>query len=140
MGDRDPVVFFYGSFINLGVLKEYDIVPDAVDVGTLKGFDISVAPLATLVPNPERSVYGIIVRVPHEKLERLYGGNWVKAYAPEAVLVESSRGESVPALCWIAPIKQVEAAKGAYLDKIVKASRKHGFPSTYIDRLEEFRG
>ena len=140
MGDRDPLVFFYGSFINLNVLKEYDIEPDSVDVVTLKGFDISVAPLATLVPNAERSVFGILVRIPHEKLERLYGGDWVKAYVPEAVLVESSKGESVPALCWIAPVGEWEATKGSYLDKMVKAGRTHGFPDAYIDRLEEFRG
>jgi len=140
MGNRDPLVFFYGSFINLNVLREYDIEPPMIDVGVLKGYDISVAPLATLVENPERSVYGIIVRVEHEKLDRLYGGDWVKHYTPEAVLVETSTGEEVPALCWISSLGEKAPAKGSYLDKMVKAGKKHGFPSDYIDRLEEFRG
>lgn len=41
--------FFYGSYMNLDVLKEVDLVPGRVEVARLNGFDILIRPLANLV-------------------------------------------------------------------------------------------
>jgi hypothetical protein len=32
-------VFFYGSYMNLGVLREVDLVPERWEIGRLGGFD-----------------------------------------------------------------------------------------------------
>ncbi len=68
---RKVPVFFYGSFINLDVLKEVDLVPDGYRVARLLGWDIRIAPLATLEPKDNACVYGIVVESTHEELERV---------------------------------------------------------------------
>jgi hypothetical protein len=37
-------VFFYGSYMNFGVLREVDLVPEQWEVGQLNGFDIRIVP------------------------------------------------------------------------------------------------
>lgn len=41
--------FFYGSYMNPGVLEEVDLHPEAFEVARLDGFDIRIGPLANLV-------------------------------------------------------------------------------------------
>ncbi len=132
--------FFYGSFINLDVLKhQADLVPDQIEVARLSGFDIRIQPLANLVRSNRRCVYGIVVRATHQELDRLYSQDWVGIYLPEAVLVETLDGRWRAALCYIAPSPAPGPAANDYIDRIVGPARQHGFPDWYIGRLESFR-
>jgi hypothetical protein len=132
-------VFFYGSFINRRVLADVDLLPEEVEVARIWGFDIHVRPLANLVRSDRHSVYGIVCTTTHADLERLYGQEWVGAYLPEAVLVETKDGRLIPALCYIAPGMAPGRAADDYLDRIVGPAREYGFPEWYIERLEKFR-
>ena len=140
----DPTVwtFFYGSFINLEVLKNAGFVPHTYEVARLSGFDIRIQPLANLVRSDQHTVYGILAPCTHEQLRRLYdyardrlGGT----YLPEPVLAETLDGKSRPALCYIAPALEPGPAGNDYIDRIVGPARRHGFPDWYIARLESFR-
>ena len=71
MAERRVRVFFYGSYINLEVLKEVDLRPENVEVAMLHGFDIRVQPLANLVPVEGRTVYGILTEATHAELSEL---------------------------------------------------------------------
>ncbi len=42
-------VFFYGSNINLDILKKVAIIPEQVEVAKLDGFDIRIRPLENLM-------------------------------------------------------------------------------------------
>jgi hypothetical protein len=141
MAEPKVWVFFYGSFINLEVLRGAGLVPDRVEVARLGGFDIVIGPLANLIRSDQHSVYGILVTATHAELGRLYdyardqlGGT----YLPEAVLAETS-GAWRPALCYIAPPMEPRPPANDYLDRIVVPARQHGFPAWYLARLEEFR-
>ena len=134
-------VFFYGSFINLNVLRGAGLDPDRVEVARLGGFDIVIRPLANLVRSDQHSVYGILVTATHAELGRLYdyardelGG----IYLPEAVLVETTGGWR-PALCYTAPQMEPKTPSNDYIDRIVMPARQHGFPAWYVARLEAFR-
>jgi hypothetical protein len=134
-------VFFYGSFINLDVLRGAGLVPDRAEVARLSGFDIVIRPLANLVQSDQQSVYGILVTATHAELGRLYdlardkmGGT----YLPQAVLVETA-GAWRPAICYIAPNMEPGAPSNDYIDRIVMPARQHGFPAWYLARLETFR-
>lgn len=139
MDEAKIKVFFYGSFIDTRVLAEVDLVPSGVEVARLSGFDIRIEPLANLVRSDRDSVYGIVCQATHAELERLYGRDWVAAYRPEAVIVETLGGSLIPALCYIALSSRPFPAEGDYLDRIVGPARTLGFPEWYIARLEEFR-
>ena len=139
MGAAKVRVFFYGSFINKRVLAEVGLVPQQVEVASLRGFDIRIGPLANVVRAEHQTVYGIVCEATHAELERLYAQDWVGTYLPEAVLVETTAGLSVPALCYVAPEAPYAPATADYLDRIIAPARELGFPSWYLDRLESSR-
>lgn len=143
MSGRSVWTFYYGSNINLEILKRFDYVPDKVEVARLPSFDITVRPLANLVPSERTCVYGILATGTHDDLDRLYGG-YVQdelgaTYLPEAVLCETLDGRWVPALCYIAAPMEDALATDDYLDRIVTPARAFGFPAWYIEKLESFR-
>lgn len=140
----DPEVwtFFYGSYINLDVLRDVDYAPRRYETAWLPGFDITIRPLANLLRCEQRTVYGIVATGTHAELARLYdhaenvlGGR----YLPEAVLVATRSGRWLPALTYIAPTLPDRPAAGDYVDRIIEPGKKHGFPRWYIDRLESFK-
>ena len=139
--EPEVVTFFYGSYINPAVLAEVDLFPGRIEVARLPGFDISIAPLANLVPSDRHTVYGILATATHAELERLYthaqevlGGE----YLPRPVLTHTLGGQLEPALCYIAPALEADAASAEYVARIVDPARSYGFPDWYIERLESF--
>jgi hypothetical protein len=141
MAEHKVETFFYGSFINLDVLAQVNLVPDHVEVGRLSGFDIEIRPLANLVRSARDVVYGILAKATHAELERLYrfaetdlGGR----YLPEAVLVETGGRTFRPALCYIAPQLSGAPATADYVERIAGPARELGFPDWYVQRIESF--
>lgn len=132
-------VFFYGSFINRQVLAEAGLRPERVETARLDGFDIRIGPLANLVRSEADSVYGIVCLTTQDQLARLYGQAWVGTYLPEVVEVETESGETLPALCYVAPSPEPRPASDDYIDRIVRPARQCGFPAWYVERLESFR-
>ena len=142
MAEPKVSTFFYGSFINLEVLKEQGVRPDPVEVAVLHGFEIRIEPLANLARSDRHRTYGVVAGVTHDALGRLYqyatdclGG----VYLPEAVLVEAGDSKWLPALCYIAPALAPKPASNDYIDRIAQPARSYGFPAWYIERLESFR-
>jgi hypothetical protein len=134
--------FFYGSFINLDVLRQNGLVPEHYEIAKLPGYTIHIRPLANLVCSEEHCVYGIVATATHEELRRLYDfarDNLGGTYLPHPVLVETTDGRWRPALCYIAPSLPTGLATNEYIDRIVRPARGHGFPEWYITRLESFR-
>jgi hypothetical protein len=135
-------VFFYGSYINFDVLREVQLVPDQWEVARLPGFDIRIQPRANLVPSEHGCAYGIVARVTHAELARLYAHArdvLGEVYLPEAVLVQTVAGLWRPALCYLCPDMDPRPADNAYVERIVGPARDFGFPQWYIARLEGFR-
>ena len=131
--------FFYGSFINFEVLKQSGFVPERFEVARLNGFEIRIQPLATVIHSNQHCVYGIVVPATHEDLRRIYSQDWVGAYLPEEVLVQTLDGKWRPAFCYIAPATEVKPATNEYIDRMVGPAKKYGFPDWYIARIESFR-
>ncbi len=135
-------VFFYGSYINLEVLKEVDLVPEVHEAAKLRGFDIRIAPRANLIHSEQHTVYGILATATHRELARLYkhAENVLgEIYLPEAVLIETLDNRWKPAMTYICPAMESRVADNAYVDRIVGPARQFGFPEWYIERLETFR-
>jgi hypothetical protein len=134
--------FFYGSYINLNVLSEVDLVPEHHEIARLHGFDIQIRPLANLTRSDQHCAYGILTTTTHNELKRLYthaehilGG----VYLPEAVLTMTMDHKMRPALCYIAPSMDPKPADNNYIDRIIEPAKAYGFPAWYIEKLERFR-
>ncbi len=148
MSDSDFVsnhrvrTFFYGSYMNPDVLRQIDITLDQVEVAWLPNFDITIRPLANLVRSHGDAVYGIVGRLSHADLRRLYqhardelGG----VYLPEAVVAQTTDGGGVPALCYIAPLLKEGQPSRAYVTHILDAAHRYKFPAWYVAQIERFR-
>jgi cation transport regulator ChaC len=143
LGEETRVwVFFYGSYMNLDVLRQVNVVPGQYESARLPGFDILIQPRANLVRAERDSVYGILATATHQELERLYAHArdvLGETYSPEAVLTETADGKWRPALCYIAREMEPRPAARDYVDRIVEPAKAFGFPDWYIERLESFR-
>jgi hypothetical protein len=142
MTNRKVSVFFYGSYINLDVLKQVNFIPDSYEVAKLSGFDIVIKPLANLVKSDKDCVYGILTSGTHEEMENLYSharNVLGSAYLPEAVLVETLDGKFKSVLCYISPGIEEKQAANDYINRIVEPAKKYGFPYWYIKKLKSFR-
>src|ERR1043165_9246470 len=106
MAEPKVWTFFYGSYMNRAVLAEVSLVPDALEVARLPGYDIRIAPRANLVASEADCVYGVMARASHAELERLYTHSRTvlgETYLPHPVLVETREGSWRAALCYLAP-------------------------------------
>jgi hypothetical protein len=142
LADPEVWTFFYGSYINLNVLREVNYVPETWEVARLAGFDIRIQPRANLVRSDQHSVYGILATGTHAELGRLYAHAkdvLGETYLPEAVLAETRDGKYKPAMCYVCPAMDPRPATNDYIDRIVVPAREYGFPLWYIQRLETFR-
>jgi hypothetical protein len=132
--------FFYGSFMNPEVPAKAEVRPTEAQVGRLDGWDIKIAPRATLIPSDGGSVFGILAKVTHADLDKLYTKDWFGfgTYLPEAVLVADSAEHPVPALCYIAWEMEGGSPTREYMDKVLSVARQFEFPDWYINRIKSF--
>ena len=139
---RTVCTFFYGSYMNLDVLREVDIEPTDVEVARLDGFELTLGPLANLRRADGHASHGIIAGLTHAELDQLYaharevlGG----VYLPEPVLVTTRAGEVRPALTYIADDLPDAPAKPDYVERILAPARELGLPADYLAFIESFR-
>lgn len=132
--------FFYGSFMNPQVLAKADVHPTEAQRARLDGWDLRIAPRATLVPSEGRHVYGVLAQLTHPELEKLYTKDWFGfgTYLPEAVLVTDSVGHHRPALSYIAWQSEGGVPSAEYLEEMVVISKELEFPPEYVSRIEAF--
>ena len=129
--DPHVVTFFYGSYINPAVLREVNLVPRRFEVARLAGFDISIDPLANLVPSERSVVYGVLAEATHDELDRLYrhardvlGG----VYLPRPIVAETVDGYFKPALCYIAPELASGVPSPEYVHRIIEPATSPRVP------------
>lgn len=135
-------VFFYGSYMNRGVLAEVGLTPDTFEVAMLAGWDLVIKPRANLVRSETASVYGVLARATHDELARLYAHAHDvlgQTYLPEAVIAQARGGALRPALCYVCHDMTPAAPDAAYVERIVDAACELGLPPAYVTRLEKFR-
>lgn len=135
-------VFFYGSYMNRDVLAGAGLRLDEVEVARLAGWDIVIRPRANLERSETSSVHGVLTRLTHEELARLYAHArdvLGEVYLPEAVVVETRVGVLRPALCYVCHEMAPRPAEAAYVDRIIDAAAEHGLPAEYVARLERLR-
>ena len=142
LGDHKVWVFFYGSYMNLRVLREVDLIPEKTEVARLSGYDLHIAPRANLIQSNEKSVYGVLTRATHQELDRLYTehahGVLGELYLPEAVLVETLDGRFQAAMTYICWTMTPRPPENDYVQRILTAAQDLKLPSWYLDRIAGF--
>ncbi len=139
---RKPYAFFYGGYMDPGVLKAAGASPENCEAGYVADFELTVGPLANLEGKKDARAYGLLAQLSHADLDKLYGGNPVALkgapYLPEAVLVHTDDGRAVPAMTYICPKLSGEKPDQAYIAKLLTAAGKLQLPADYLAMIQSF--
>jgi cation transport regulator ChaC len=134
-------VFFYGTFMNRAVLIEYGITPRDLKPACLEGFRLSIRPRVNLERVSGSNAYGAVVSLARSDLDHLYQeleDRYGLVYRPEPVISKTMDGESVPALCYIAPNMEDGLADPGYVAQLAECVREWGLPEWYAQHVESF--
>jgi hypothetical protein len=133
MAHRRLDVFFYGLFMDPQVLEGKGIHPIEVRVAAVPGYSLRIGSRAALVPDPAAEVHGVLMKLSHTELDKLYSEPSVQSYRPEPVLALTREGITVAALCYNLPEPPAASERNAeYAVKLRALATRIGLPSDYI--------
>jgi hypothetical protein len=128
--------FFYGLFMDADLLRASHCDPQSPRQASVEGLSLRVGARATLVPDPGGRAYGILMRLTHGELERLYAQPSVAIYRPIAVLAEPADAPPVPALCYVIPDPPAHPQGDAeYAAKLADLAHRLGLPKDYVGHI-----
>jgi hypothetical protein len=133
MSNRRIDVFFYGLFMDADLLREKGIEPGDVRPGSVRGFSLRIGQRATLLPDPNGRAYGMLMELTRQDLDALYSEPSVRAYRPEAVLVELPDASRRPALCFnLVEPPGPSDANPEYATKLRALASRLALPADYV--------
>jgi hypothetical protein len=138
-GDGSPrsiSVFFYGLFMDADALRAKGFHPANERQACVHGMALRIGKRATLAPDTSKSVYGFIMDISHAELDRLCAEPGLEAYRPEAVIAQSTSGESIAALCYNLPaVPDPGEQNPEYAAKLLDVERRLGLPDQYMESI-----
>ena len=138
MPDRERHVdaFFYGLFMDAGVLNKAGAAPADPRPGYVDGFALRIGQRATLVRAETGRVYGMLFAMTHRDLDRLYRQPGLELYVPEAVLARTLDDQPVAALCYnLLEPPALDERNPEYASQLRGVLREMGFPREYIESV-----
>ena len=130
-------VFFYGLFMDEGLLATKGIDPSEVKIGFVNGYRLRIGERATLVRRRDSRAYGVMMEIAGSEAEELYAEKSVADYLPEPVIVELTGGKQVEATCYILPGDKVTGASNKYAKSLLALATKLGLPESYLDQIRQ---
>ena len=136
MSDDEPrriEVFFYGLFMDEGLLIEKGASPQNRRIAQLDNFCLLIGERATLVPCAGKKIYGVVYSLTHREVNLLYSEPSVSEYRPEAVPARLTDGSLVPALCFnlVSP-PAIGERNPDYAAKLIQLAERIGLPPEYV--------
>jgi hypothetical protein len=133
MSDRRIDVFFYGLFVDVGVLRETGVAPANPRRAYVDDFALRIGRRATLLPAGGARAYGLVAGLTHAEIDRLYRAPDLEHYRPEAVTVQPLDGAAMPALCFSLPEAPPPDERNAeYAARLQRALLELAFPPEYV--------
>ena len=115
------------------LLHARGIRPVDIRVAVVAGFGLRIGARATLVPTPGKEVHGVLMKLSHADIDKLYADPSLEAYRPEPVLAVVRDGASVAALCYNLPAAPSPDERNAgYASKLTALAARLGLPNDYV--------
>lgn len=124
--------FFYGLFMDEGVLREAGVAPRHGRKARLDGFALRIGRRATLARSAGSTVWGMVYTLTPEELHKLYGAPGLERYRPEDVEVALDNRAMIAARVYILPQAPAEEPNPDYAQRLKAALTRLGFPPDYI--------
>ena len=126
-------VFFYGLFMDEGLLKEKGANPQNRRLASVENFRLAIGARATLVPAAGDTVHGLLFSLTETEIESLYADPSVSEYRPEPVLAKLQNGEIVSALCFNLPEPPAATERNPqYAARLKDLAGRIGLPAAYV--------
>ena len=137
MDERRLDVFFYGLFMDEKLLDGKGVRPTDIRPAAVPGFVLRIGARAALVPTPTGQVHGLLMKLSHADIEKLYSEPSVRAYRPEAVLAVINNGARVAALCYnLLEPPSPDEHNEEYASKLRSLAQRVGLPSDYVASIK----
>jgi hypothetical protein len=94
--ERTTPAFFYGLYMDEGVLRDKGVEPRNARKAVVPGYQTRIGARATLVPRFGAQAFGMVFNVTHGELARLYSGAGLDMYRAEPVLAFFEDGSCAP--------------------------------------------
>jgi hypothetical protein len=129
-------VFFYGLFMDEGLLREKGLNPLDRRVACVENFRLLIGARATLVPCAGANVYGVLFSLTRGEVDALYSEESVSAYRPEAVTARVDGGGDASALCFNLPAPPSAGERNPqYALKLRELAARVGLPRAYVSSI-----
>lgn len=130
-------IFFYGLFMDAGLLRDKGLHPTLIGPASLPGYQIRIGNRATLVPNPQSTSYGMLVDLPDEEADALYSAPDVCDYFADDVNV-ILLSDHIPrsSLCYNLPLDKLGAKTNSeYAEQLSALVLQLGFSPDYANEI-----
>lgn len=118
------------------LLRSKNAQPENIRRACLPGFALRIGQRATLLRSASDSAYGVLMQLTHAEIEQLYSEPSVRAYRPEAVLVQIDDGSYLPALCFNLVVPPAPGESNSeYAAKLCALALRLQLPATYIETI-----
>ena len=134
-------VFFYGLFMDPRLLQEAGFHPSAPTLAELQNYALRIGQRATLIPQDGNSIWGVVMALEANELQRLYSQASVKDYQPVAAQCRAGNGKIFPADVYILPADWplLPPTNTSYIEKLIDIADKMNLPETYQSVLSTMK-
>ena len=130
-------VFFYGLFMDEGLLAKKGIVPSDAVVGYVDGFSLRIGERATLLRFAGTRAYGVMMEISSVEVKNLYSESSVADYVPEPVTVQLVDGSQVEASCYILPGDKITGTNKGYAEALLDVAKELDLPESYLGEIRQ---
>jgi len=130
-------IFFYGLFMDTGLLREKGLHPTLVGPAELTGYRIHIGGRACLIPDPQSTSYGMLIDLPDNEALTLYSAPDVSDYRADSVEPILLKDRSIEtALCYNLPADKRGAGRNAeYAEQLSTLVLELGFSPDYASQI-----
>jgi hypothetical protein len=134
MAERTIQTFFYGLYMDEGVLRDKGVEPRHPRRAVVPGYRTRIGERAALVPRFGAQAFGMVFDLTHAELQRLYSGAGLDMYRPDSVLAffEDGSSRAVATFNLAEPPAPGEGNPG-YAAKLRGVLERLGLPSTELE-------
>jgi hypothetical protein len=130
-------VFFYGLFMDTGVLLKNGIHPSNPRKGYLNNYTLKIGNRASLIPSEGERSYGIVMTIDKDAIRNLYAEASVADYIPEEVSIITHTNDSITATCYNLPLELITGTNTSYAKSLYTLAKQKGFPKAYLEKIKK---
>jgi len=120
------------------LLESKGFSPSNPELVRLEGYGLRIGERATLVKSEHETAFGLVMDMPVDQLNQLYGADSVADYEPESVIVQNVNNEAINCVVYNLPAEKIRGCNEAYAQSLKTVAQKTGLSADYIREIEKW--